>query len=162
MSALVVGVVHEVAHEQDAAEQAPEIELLDSRKDRLGAVHVFEHCRIHVDRDDAPAERGERVGDPARPAAEIEDGLALTGLAVDQLRFACRLEDLVEPERGARIQRGSRHTPRAVSTRTSGSIRMSLRMILPCSSSTRYPLASGVTVSGTIRRTRSPCSSKTR
>jgi len=72
-----------VAREDDRGEAPTEPEGLDRRLDRLGPANVREHLGRLVDRDDTAPARDERVRDPARPAAELEDLAAGGGSRVD-------------------------------------------------------------------------------
>src|SRR5207245_11043718 len=95
--------VDERAHEQHAAECAPQIEVLNARQDRFGALDELEHLGVDVDGYDSAAETDQWMRDPAGAAAELEDLGVFGDLAVDELRLVSGHEQAVEVDRRARV-----------------------------------------------------------
>src|SRR5437868_12416825 len=92
----ILGRVDERAHKQHATECAPEIQILDARQDRFGALNEVEHLRIEVDRHNSAAESNERMSDATGAAPELENFGVPGDLTVDQLRLAGGLEQAVQ------------------------------------------------------------------
>ena len=53
----LLGCVDERAHQKDSPERAPELQILDPRKHRLGALDELEHLGVEVDRDNSTSKR---------------------------------------------------------------------------------------------------------
>src|SRR6266511_3390164 len=100
-AAIVLTRVHQIAHEEHAAEGAAEVHLADVREQGLSGADGGEHLGRIVHCRHGMAEGDEGARDPAGAAAELEDGRARRDDGMDELGLAHGGQELVELGRAA-------------------------------------------------------------
>jgi len=97
----VVGRIDQLAGEQHGGEAPAEVERFDVGEHRLGAVHIRQHRRRLIDRDDRMPKRQQGMRDAPGAAAEFQQRTAGRHRGVDQLRLAVGRQHGVEANRAA-------------------------------------------------------------